>query len=91
MLRYGDRNAMRFSIENRVPFLTLPLAEFILSLPEQYMIAENGEPKSVFRSAMRGNVPKTGLDRRDKMGFGTTKGEWKWVGRNRRGVREGGA
>jgi asparagine synthase (glutamine-hydrolysing) len=76
LLRYGDRNAMRFSIENRVPFLTLPLAEFILSLPEQYLIAENGETKSVFRAAMRGIVPDEVLNRRDKMGFETPMGDW---------------
>jgi asparagine synthase (glutamine-hydrolysing) len=76
LVRYGDRNAMRFSIENRVPFLTLPLAEFILSLPEQYLISENGETKSVFRAAMRGIVPDAVLDRRDKMGFETPMGDW---------------
>ena len=54
LLRYGDRNAMNFSIENRVPFLTVPLAEFLLSLPEKYLISEDGQTKSVFRAAMRG-------------------------------------
>lgn len=76
LLRYGDRNAMRFSIENRVPFLTLPIAEFVLSLPEQYLIAENGETKSVFRAAMRGIVPDAVLDRRDKVGFDVPMKEW---------------
>jgi asparagine synthase (glutamine-hydrolysing) len=76
LLRYGDRNAMAFSIENRVPFLTVPLAEFLLSLPEQYLIAENGETKSVFRAAMRGIVPDAVLDRRDKLGFETPMGSW---------------
>jgi len=74
LLRYGDRNAMRFSIENRVPFLTLALAEFALSLPEHYLIAENGETKSIFRAAMRGIVPDALLDRRDKVGFETPMG-----------------
>ena len=64
-------NAMRFSIENRVPFLTLPMAEFILSLPEEYLISQNGETKSVFRAAMRGIVPDKILNRRDKIGFET--------------------
>jgi asparagine synthase (glutamine-hydrolysing) len=76
LLRYGDRNAMRFSIENRVPFLTLPIAEFVLSLPEQYLIADTGETKSVFRAAMRGIVPDAVLDRRDKVGFETPMGDW---------------
>jgi asparagine synthase (glutamine-hydrolysing) len=30
LMRDGDRNAMRFSVENRVPFLSLPLAESVL-------------------------------------------------------------
>lgn len=75
LLRYGDRNAMHFSIENRVPFLTLPLAEFVFSLPEHYLIAENGETKSLFRAAMRGIVPNELLTRRDKIGFETPMGE----------------
>ena len=76
LLRYGDRNAMRFSIENRVPFLTIPLAEFVLSLPEEYLISGEGETKSVFREAMRGIVPDLVLDRRDKVGFFVPMGTW---------------
>jgi asparagine synthase (glutamine-hydrolysing) len=67
---------MRFSIENRVPFLTIPLAEFVLSLPEEYLISGEGETKSVFREAMRGIVPDAVLDRRDKVGFFVPMGTW---------------
>lgn len=76
LLRYGDRNAMRFSIENRVPFLTIQLAEFVLSLPENFLISEEGETKSIFREAMRGIVPDEILDRRDKVGFESPMGDW---------------
>lgn len=76
LLRYGDRNAMRFSIENRVPFLTIPLAEFLLTLPEEFLISQYGETKSIFRSAMRGIVPDAILDRRDKVGFETPMVSW---------------
>lgn len=76
LLRYGDRNAMRFSIENRVPFLTIPLAELLLSLPEHFLISEQGETKSVFRAALRGIVPNEILDRRDKVGFESPMGKW---------------
>jgi asparagine synthase (glutamine-hydrolysing) len=34
LLRFEDRNAMSFSVENRVPFLTTKLVDFALSLPE---------------------------------------------------------
>ena len=65
LLRHGDRNSMRFSVESRVPFLTLDQADLLLSLPEQYLISQAGETKSVFRAAMRGIVPDAILDRRD--------------------------
>jgi asparagine synthase (glutamine-hydrolysing) len=76
LLRYEDRNAMAFSIENRVPFLTVPLAEFILSLPESYIISLDGTSKAVFRAAMRGLVPDPILNRRDKIGFRTPERRW---------------
>jgi asparagine synthase (glutamine-hydrolysing) len=76
LLRYEDRNSMRFSIESRVPFLTTQLAEFIFSLPEDYIIDRSAVRKSVFRRAMRGLVPDEILDRRDKIGFQTPESAW---------------
>lgn len=76
LLRHGDRNSMRFSIESRVPFLTLEQAELLLSLPEHYLISQGGETKSVFRAAMRGIVPDQILDRKDKIGFQTPEQLW---------------
>jgi asparagine synthase (glutamine-hydrolysing) len=76
LLRYEDRNSMAFSIESRVPFLTPQLAEFVLSLPEEYIVALDGTSKAVFRRAMRGIVPQAILDRKDKIGFATPEREW---------------
>lgn len=76
LLRHGDRNSMRFSIESRVPFLTIEQAELLLSLPEHYLISQDGETKSVFRAAMRGIVPDEILDRKDKIGFQTPEQLW---------------
>lgn len=76
LLRHGDRNSMRFSVESRVPFLTLDMVNLLLSLPEPYLISPQGETKSVFRAAMRGIVPSEILDRRDKIGFATPEQEW---------------
>lgn len=76
LLRHGDRNSMAFSIESRVPFLTLPLAEFLLSLPENYLISDKGVTKHIFREAMRGIVPDSHLDRKDKVGFATPESTW---------------
>jgi asparagine synthase (glutamine-hydrolysing) len=76
LLRHGDRNSMRFSIESRVPFLTTDFADLLLSMPEHYLIAPNGETKHVFRAAMRGIVPDDVLFRKDKVGFATPEQDW---------------
>ena len=76
LLRHGDRNSMRWSVESRVPFLTTDLAEFLLRLPESYLLSKKGETKHIFRAAMRGLVPDSILDRRDKIGFQTPEHEW---------------
>lgn len=76
LLRHGDRNSMRFSVESRVPFLTTTLAEFLLTLPEEYLVASNGETKHLLRRAMRGLVPDEVLSRRDKIGFATPEQSW---------------
>ena len=76
LLRYEDRNSMAHSIESRVPFLTPPLVQFLLTLPEGHLIDAQGSSKAVFRRAMRGLVPDAILDRRDKIGFATPEHEW---------------
>lgn len=76
LLRHGDRNSMRFSVESRVPFLSLELVELMLSLPEDYLVSRNGETKHVFRKAMQGIVPDEVLFRKDKIGFEPPEKEW---------------
>lgn len=76
LLRHGDRNSMRWSVESRVPFLTASMAEFLLSLPENYLISGDGETKHIFRAAMRGIVPDSILDRKDKIGFQSPERDW---------------
>jgi asparagine synthase (glutamine-hydrolysing) len=76
LMRYEDRNAMAFSLENRVPFLYAPLVELLFSLPEQHVLAADGTRKAVFRQAMRGIVPDSILDRRDKIGFSVPSTAW---------------
>jgi len=76
LLRYEDRNSMAHSIESRVPFLTPNIVSFVLSLPEEYLLASDGTSKNVFRLAMRGIVPDAILDRRDKIGFATPERHW---------------
>jgi len=76
LLRHSDRNSMAFSIESRVPFLTIPIVDFLLSLPENYLISDEGVTKHIFREAMRGIVPDSILDRKDKIGFATPETVW---------------
>lgn len=76
LLRHGDRNSMRWSVESRVPFLTTDMAEYVLSLPESYLVSDKGETKRILRAALRGIVPDQILDRRDKIGFQTPEFEW---------------
>lgn len=71
LLRYADRNSMHFSIESRVPFLSPALSKFLLTMPTNYLVSADGQSKRLFRKAMRGIVPDTILDRRDKIGFQT--------------------
>lgn len=76
LLRYGDRNSMRWSIESRVPFLTTDFAEFVLRLPEHGLVSEKGVTKNYFRKAMVGIVPNQILERKDKVGFETPELDW---------------
>lgn len=76
LLRYEDRNSMAHSVESRVPFLTRDLAELIFSFPEECLVDNAGTTKSVLRHAMRGLIPDTILDRRDKIGFATPEQQW---------------
>lgn len=76
LLRYQDRNSMAHSVESRVPFLTTKLVDFLYSLPENFLISDDGVTKSVFREAMRDHVPAQILERRDKIGFVTPEARW---------------
>lgn len=80
LLHWEDRDSMAFSVESRVPYLDHRIVEFLLSLPESYII-RNGYTKAILRDSMRGIVPDKILDRRDKIGFATP--EEVWMRRNR--------
>jgi asparagine synthase (glutamine-hydrolysing) len=75
LLHWEDRNSMAFSVEARVPFLDYRLVELCLSIADEDKLGL-GISKSILRRAMRGIVPDTVLDRRDKMGFVTAEKFW---------------
>jgi asparagine synthase (glutamine-hydrolysing) len=75
LLRYEDKNAMRFSIEGRVPFLDFNLVRFIFSLPDEAIIG-GGWNKSIMRKAFADILPESIHTRRNKIGFTTPEHEW---------------
>jgi asparagine synthase (glutamine-hydrolysing) len=75
LLRYEDKNSMRWSIESRVPFLDYRLVELAMSLPSGYKI-RLGTTKYILRKAMKGLVSDRILNRRDKIGFAAPDEDW---------------
>lgn len=75
LLRYEDKNAMRFSIEGRVPFLDFNLLKYIFSLADEAII-KNGWNKNILRSATKDLLPNKIRLRRNKIGFTTPEYEW---------------
>ena len=75
LLRYEDRNSMAFSIESRVPFCTVALADFAFSLPPTHLVGSDGETKVVLRRAMRNRIPREIIER-PKVGFETPERAW---------------
>lgn len=76
LLRYEDRNSMRFSIESRTPFADdLPLIEYLFCVPGIYKIHQ-GWSKHLLRLAAEGLVPEKIRWRRDKIGFATPEARW---------------
>jgi asparagine synthase (glutamine-hydrolysing) len=74
-LRPEDRNSMAFSIETRSPFLDYRLAEFAFSLPNRYKI-RNGLGKWIIREGMKGILPESVRNRKDKQGFNAPTRHW---------------
>lgn len=75
LLRYADRNSMAHSREIRLPFLSHHLAEFVFSLPDNYIL-NDGWTKYVMRKAMESNLPKEITWRVDKTGYETPEQSW---------------
>ena len=75
LLRFEDKNSMRFSIETRLPFLDFRLVEFALSLPVTAKIAK-GWLKWPLRNAMHDMLPGEVRWRRDKIGFAAPEESW---------------
>jgi asparagine synthase (glutamine-hydrolysing) len=75
LLKWEDRNSMRFSLESRVPFLDHRIVERTLSSSSAFII-NKGENKWILRMAMRDILPDKILKRQDKIGFDNPAGQW---------------
>jgi asparagine synthase (glutamine-hydrolysing) len=75
LLRYEDRNTMRFSIEGRVPFLDPQLLKLLWGLDSSAII-RRGWNKRALRHATRQLLPPVVRRRRDKIGFTTPEEAW---------------
>lgn len=75
LLHYEDRNSMAFSIESRVPYLDVHVAEYIAALPQDQKI-RRGVSKPVLRRSVKGLIPESIRCRMDKMGFVTPEEVW---------------
>ena len=69
-----DRMSMANSIEARVPLLDHKLVEFAATIPPELRMRD-GEPKCIFKRAMRGILPDSIIDR-PKHGFAVPLGAW---------------
>lgn len=76
LLRYEDRNSMRFSIESRTPFADdINLIEYVFKVPSSYKIYK-GWSKYLLRDAMKDVLPNEIRNRVDKIGFTTPEAVW---------------
>jgi asparagine synthase (glutamine-hydrolysing) len=66
---------MANSIEARLPFLDHRLVEFSTQLPADYLDA-TGELKKIMLNGLKYIIPKSILDRKDKIGFITSEENW---------------
>ncbi|MFO1111709.1 MAG: asparagine synthase (glutamine-hydrolyzing) [Bradyrhizobium sp.] len=74
-LAFTDRNAMAHSIEARVPYIDRRIAEFAFALPDNYKIG-GGERKHILRLVARKFLPRSIVDRVDRVGFGAPISRW---------------
>lgn len=68
LLRYLDRNSMRWSVGARLPFLDQTLVDFLFGLDHGLWLRD-GWTKWIHRQALRDSLPAEIVWRRDKVGF----------------------
>lgn len=74
LLMRVDKMSMGASVEARVPFLDHRVVELALGIPQTSQL-RNGRLKNVLKTAVRGLIPDTIIDR-PKQGFAVPIGDW---------------
>ena len=75
LLRDTDANSMRHSLEVRVPFLDLPLVDYVSALPGA-LKRNGGKATKVLLREAAGAVLKSEIAKRPKTGFTLPIGDW---------------
>lgn len=75
LLQVEDRTSMAWSVESRIPYLEMHLAQVALSISAEEKIA-GGITKTLLRDALNEVLPKKVVWRKDKMGFPTPIDVW---------------
>jgi len=75
LLQVEDRMSMAHGLESRVPFLDHLLVEFAATIPSDVKF-KDGTPKRALLAAMRKEIPREIVERKDKMGFPVPLNEW---------------
>lgn len=68
LLHVEDRTSMAWGLESRVPLLDHRIAELVASIPPAIKF-KGGQPKYLFRKAIKSVIPPAIFNRKDKMGF----------------------
>lgn len=75
LLHVEDRVSMAHGLEARVPLLDHPLIEFMATVPADVKF-KDGRMKHLLKHSYANLIPKSILERRDKMGFPVPLNEW---------------
>lgn len=75
LLRDTDANSMRQSLEVRVPFLDLPLVDYVSALPDRLKSRDATSSKRLLRDACNSSIPSD-IASRPKTGFTLPIGGW---------------
>jgi asparagine synthase (glutamine-hydrolysing) len=75
LLHVEDRVSMAHGLEARVPFLDHPLVEFMATVPSRLKF-KDGQMKGLMKQTFHTTLPRTILERKDKMGFPVPLTEW---------------